>query len=71
MRDAYRGFPACDKNYITQTLSYTPAILVHMLSVFQLAEEAKPFLLCRQSQTRGEKPLLTQNIDNRRCGPFC
>ena len=71
VQDAYTGLSACNKNYVMQTLSYPSAILVQMLSVFQLGEDTKPFFLCKQSQTRGERPLLAQNIYNRWCGPFC
>ena len=67
----YRAFPARDKIYVTQTLAHVSAILVHMLSVFQLAEDAKSFIVRGQSQTRGERPIPAQNIDNRRCGSLC
>ena len=50
---SYRAFPARDKNYVTQPLAHVFAILVHMLSLCQLAEDAKAFILRGQSQTRG------------------
>ena len=45
VRDAYKGLSACNKNYVTQMLSHASAILVQMLSVFQLGEDTKPFFL--------------------------